>query len=239
MKAIILAAGLGSRLRPITNDRPKAMVSMLGEPTLFRTIKQLMEVGIKEISVVVGYKQEIVIKEINEFFGEKKINFIKNEIFSESGTAWSFYLAAKETDSEVLMIEGDVLFETQLLRRIVENKISNNLAAVAEFCPPLNGTVVDMMEGKIKNYYTKVKSGERENAWKTINIYKFDSKFIEFLCRKIEEKKERFKELYLEDLLQVIVSSGFEIYCVDCGDLLWFEVDDMNDLNFARRLFNA
>ncbi|MBU9848562.1 sugar phosphate nucleotidyltransferase, partial [Rahnella aceris] len=131
MKAIILAAGLGSRLRPITNDRPKAMVTMLEEPTLFRTIKQLMDVGIKEVTIVVGYKQEMVIKEINKYFGEGKIKFIKNEIFGESGTALSFYLAAKETDSDVLMLEGDVLFETQLLKRIVGSEISNNIAAIA------------------------------------------------------------------------------------------------------------
>ncbi|MCR9002115.1 sugar phosphate nucleotidyltransferase [Rahnella perminowiae] len=135
MKAIILAAGLGSRLRPITNDRPKAMVTMLEEPTLFRTIKQLMDVGIKEVTIVVGYKQEMVIKEINKYFGEGKIKFIKNEIFGESGTALSFYLAAKETDSDVLMLEGDVLFETQLLKRIVGSEISNNIAAIARFCP--------------------------------------------------------------------------------------------------------
>lgn len=240
MKAIILAAGLGSRLRPITNDRPKAMVTMLDEPTLFRTIKQLMDVGIKEVTIVVGYKQEMVIKEINKYFGEGKIKFIKNEIFSESGTALSFYLAAKETDSDndVLMLEGDVLFETQLLKRIVESKISNNIAAIARFCPPLNGTVVEMEGNKIKNYYTKVNSGERENGWKTINIYKFDNDFIYFLCSMFKEKKEQYRESYLEELLQVTVNSGFEIYGVDCGDLLWFEVDDINDLNYARRLFD-
>ena len=81
MKALILAAGLGTRLAPITNDRPKSLVTVNGVPILFKQIENLHENGITDITVISGYKAEVLESEVHAKWPEIKIinvNFLKN-----------------------------------------------------------------------------------------------------------------------------------------------------------------
>ena len=238
VRAIILAAGLGTRLHPLTVDRPKAMLTMLDEPNLHRCIRQLMAHGIHDITVVVGYRAELVLAETGACL-HKAIQYVFAPNYQTTGTAESFFLAAcaRKTD-EILIVEGDVVFEDEVLKRLLQSIGSANVAAVAKFKPPLSGTVVHLDNVSIISHVTRgAKPGEFPDAYKTVNLYCFTSAFVSHLCRLYEEIREREPTSYLEDLIRKAVSQNWEIKAVDCTDCKWYEVDDLSDLINARQIF--
>ena len=120
MKAIIIAAGEGKRLRPITSTQPKPLIPIAGKPLLEHTILGLKEAGIKEILLVVGYKDNL----IKEYFGDGKekfdikIKYIKQE--EQLGTAHAFGYGKNFANNEpVLFMYGDLLVEPQVYQEIV------------------------------------------------------------------------------------------------------------------------
>ena len=127
MKAVIIAAGKGKRLMPITSSRPKPMIPLAGKPLLEHTILGLKAAGITEILLIVGYKNEI----IKDYFGDGKDNFdLKIDYITQEeqlGTAHAFGLAKKFVDDKSLLMYGDLLVEPKVYQEIVqkfnENKV--------------------------------------------------------------------------------------------------------------------
>ena len=91
MKALILAAGLGTRLAPITNDRPKSLVPVNGKPILMKQIENLHENGITDITIVSGYKAEILEKAVHQLYPE--INIIESVDYATTNNMYSAYIA--------------------------------------------------------------------------------------------------------------------------------------------------
>ncbi|MEX3937763.1 sugar phosphate nucleotidyltransferase [Paraburkholderia phymatum] len=242
MRAIVLAAGVGSRLRPLTQTRPKAMVNMLGDgPILHRCIRCLVEVGVNRVTVVVGYRADTVREETGDSLFGADISYVYAPDYKSTGTADSFYLAARELTDGVLLIEGDVLFDSDIPRRLLNRIDQSDIAAVAPFRPPLNGTAVTLdNQGQwIKNVYRDTPSGERDGYWKTINIYKFSAHTMRKLCELWERARLDNPAAYFEDMLKAFIDGGQKVIARDCGDCRWFEVDDFGDLTTARHIFGC
>lgn len=103
MKAIILAAGMGTRLMPLTAEKPKSLVETAGESFFSRQLRLLAEIGVEDIVVVTGYKAEA----FKPFYGRKGLRFVHNEHFHDRNNLWSMYLVREEL-KDCLVLEGDV-----------------------------------------------------------------------------------------------------------------------------------
>lgn len=120
MNAIILAAGLGTRLRPLTNDRPKCMVEVGGTPMVERQIQFLHEVGIGDITLVSGYKAESL-----EYLKDKYgVRIVPNPRYDTANNIYSMYVV-KELLGDTYVLEGDVYMH--------ENCIDPNVAQSSYF----------------------------------------------------------------------------------------------------------
>jgi bifunctional UDP-N-acetylglucosamine pyrophosphorylase/glucosamine-1-phosphate N-acetyltransferase len=119
MKAVILAAGKGTRAFPLTENKPKCMLNVLNKPLIFYLIEKLKNLGIEEIGIVVGYKKE----KIKEYFGNDFYYFEQKE---QLGTAHALYEARNFVDDEFLVLNGDIFFEDDLknLLKTGKNTIS-------------------------------------------------------------------------------------------------------------------
>ncbi|RPF75030.1 MAG: hypothetical protein CBE49_000195 [Rickettsiales bacterium TMED289] len=127
MKALILAAGLGSRLRPLTDDIPKAMVKYEGIEIIRHQIDTLHSQNITDISIVVGYKSEVLINFLNKNYGNK-FNIIRNDKFASSNSAFSSIGAFTNfIKSDYIHINCDILFSESLLSSLIENSYTNIL----------------------------------------------------------------------------------------------------------------
>jgi len=129
VKALILAAGLGSRLGEKTETLPKALVPVRGEPILSWQMKALLQQGIGPIGIVVGHCGEKIVSFVRELFPTAAVSFIWNRDYRESNSSWSFWLARPWIGEEsYLHLNCDVLFSHDLLRRLLSSPQPNLIA---------------------------------------------------------------------------------------------------------------
>ena len=115
MKALILAAGYGKRLRPITNEIPKCMVEVGGVPLLINALNNLVEIGISEVGIVVGHKAEYIKEKIGNSYKNTRISYFENEKFLETNNIYSLYMASEFCNDEILLLEADLLVQSLFL----------------------------------------------------------------------------------------------------------------------------
>lgn len=126
MKAIILAAGVGKRLWQVTQHRPKCLIEIGGQSLLRRYLTTLASVGIRRADIVVGYKQEMIRAAVEQDSCGVKVNFLVNEQFHR-GSISSLWIARTALDDDVIVMDADVLFHREILRRLVESPYENAL----------------------------------------------------------------------------------------------------------------
>nr|WP_276326856.1 phosphocholine cytidylyltransferase family protein [Bradyrhizobium valentinum] len=130
-KAVILAAGFGSRLRPLTDLRPKPLVEVNGTPILYNALRNLEAVGVKEVTIVVGYRKDDIQYACGSRFGELEIKYVESSVFDRTGSAYSLWLARDTLRSgNCFLLEGDVFFEENALRYLMVSQ-ATDVAAVA------------------------------------------------------------------------------------------------------------
>lgn len=123
MQAIILAAGMGKRLKKLTKNNTKCMVRVNGITLIERMLKQLDDLGLERIVLVVGYKG----KELREFVAalsvQTPIEFVENPIYDQTNNIYSLYLARKFLrQSDTLLLESDLIFDDGILRELLEDR---------------------------------------------------------------------------------------------------------------------
>jgi NDP-sugar pyrophosphorylase family protein len=149
--AVVLAAGLGDRLGPLTWDRPKCLVAVDGTPILQRLVQTLDEYGIERLVVVAGYKGEMIIDYLGESFGDIAIDYVVSRRFATTNTMYSLWLARDEVDEATLLIEGDVVFDGTLL----EPLLRPDRIAVSRQLPWMSGTTVTLdSDGTVDALYS-------------------------------------------------------------------------------------
>lgn len=243
MKAIILAAGMGSRLKNITKDKTKCMVEVNGESLIKRLLKQLEKYTLEEIVIVTGYKEEILKEYINNLGIKTKIKFYNNDIYDKTNNIYSLGLVEKELlNNDILLIESDLIFEDKLLKNII-NSSYKNLAVVSEYESWMDGTCVRLDdENNVVDFISsqRFSFNEVENLYKTVNIYKLSKEFnqkyyIPFLKAYISSKgTNQYYESVFETLIKIIPN---ELKGLKIEGLKWYEIDDKQDLDIAESLF--
>ena len=112
MKAVVLAAGEGTRLRPLTEDKPKGMVEVAEKPLLTHCFEQLVELDADELLVVVGYKKEVIIEHYGDEFEDVPITYAHQR--EQSGLAHALLTVEEHIDSEFMLMLGDNIFQANL-----------------------------------------------------------------------------------------------------------------------------
>lgn len=126
MKAIILAAGVGKRLWQVTQHRPKCLIEIGGQSLLRRYLTTLASVGIRRADIVVGYKQDMIRAAVASDSCGVAVNFLVNEEFHR-GSISSLWIARTALNDDVIVMDADVLFHREILRRLVESPYENAL----------------------------------------------------------------------------------------------------------------
>lgn len=242
MKAIILAAGMGTRLRPLTDDMPKCLVPVHGKPLLMYALDNLDRVGIEECVIVIGFCGDQIMNVAGERHGQMKMTYVENPIFNETNNIYSFWLAHPQMNDDILLLEGDLLFDVDLISDLIADP-NPNVAVVDPYQDHMDGTVIMAEQGLANSMVLKVHQGEGFNydrALKTVNIYKFSramlqDQFLPGIGSFISDgRTDQYYEAVLADL---IGKSGVEIAVQIAGPRKWAEVDDVDDLRLAEQIF--
>ncbi|WP_109142725.1 phosphocholine cytidylyltransferase family protein, partial [Bradyrhizobium sp. SUTN9-2] len=178
--ATILAAGIGSRLRPLTDLRPKPLVEVNGTPILYKALRNLEAVGVKEVTLVVGYRKHAIQYACGHRFGALAINYVTSAAFDRTGSAYSLWLARDALLSgDCFLLEGDVFFEESALGHLLDSGLSD-VAAIVPFDESMEGSAVLLTESGMISQFRMRQTGANLTAngpqlFKTMNLFRFSS----------------------------------------------------------------
>ncbi|HXG01281.1 MAG TPA: phosphocholine cytidylyltransferase family protein, partial [Bacteroidota bacterium] len=120
MTGVILAAGVGSRLRPLTDARPKCLLTVGGKPLLQRALEALLAAGIHRCVIVTGYLGDQVERTVNNLHLSMDVEFIRNPAYNETNNNYSLWLTRPVVGGrELLLMDGDILFHPEIIRRLL------------------------------------------------------------------------------------------------------------------------
>lgn len=244
--AVILAAGLGSRLGPNTKECPKCLVPVSGIPILERLIDTLGNAGVTRFIIAVGYLADHIRRFVEGKYPELDIRLIENPQYASTGSVYSLDLAldAVAPDLNVLLVEGDVVLDPALMARTLQAAECCTGAAtlLAPYEPALSGTFA-LVDGGVVSAWTheSVRANDfpLQSSFKTVNIT-FVRKGAALVALR-EAVKRTISGLGskapLEYAMQDLVTKGMQILAVETAGLRWFEVDTPEDLGIAESLF--
>lgn len=236
-KALILAAGLGSRLAPITNTMPKSMVPVNGTPILFKQIDNLYKNGICDITIVSGYKADILENLVHGKFPE--ISIIESVDYATTNNMYSAYLGIKsmfpnKNIGSFYMMNADVFFDSSVITALKADRRDNLIVVDV-------GRYIDesmkVIESKNRLVAISKQITQIDALGCSIDVYKFGEDggeaFYRHCVEYIENKKELklWSEVALNDTLQDVVFQACPL------DGRWFEIDNHEDLAAAEKLF--
>lgn len=243
MQGIILAAGMGSRLKKLTQNKPKCMVEVSGTTLIERALRQLDKLKLNRIVIVTGYSCETLINFIEGFDIDTPIVFVNNEIYDKTNNIYSLYLAKDFLESDdTLLLESDLIFEEGILEKIINDK-EENLALVDKYESWMDGTCLIVGENdEIESFVPgrKFDFTNSNNYYKTVNIYKFSKDFsrryyVPFL--EAYSKALGYNEYYEEVLRIITILDNPIIKAKRLNGELWYEIDDEADLDIAESFF--
>ena len=242
-KAVILAAGVGSRLRPFTDEQPKCLVPVNGVPVLVNALIHLVNAGVRETIIVVGHLKEKIFERVGARFQGMEIRYVESECYAMTNNIYSLWLAREHLNEDILLLEADVFFEQELIDRLVSAK-GENQAALAQHQPWMSGTVARVDEqGRIEALVESRDQGadfEYSGTLKTVNVYRFGGDFLRkcFLPRLDSAIAAGNVNDYYEAVLSELCGQdGVDLSAVLCGDIKWIEIDNQDDLTAANYLF--
>ena len=240
-KAVVLAAGVGSRLRPVTASTPKPCVTVGPKPILAHQLHAYADAGVVEVNVVAGYLADEVRALCGTVADERpslEISVIENEVYDETNNMYSLSLAREVVDGHsFLLSNGDVVFDPQVATQLVAGNGSAIACDTSIYDEESMKITLDR-EGRVEHISKEV--GEREADATSIDCYRFSSEFSERLFEEIDRRlgsgTDEWTEVAIDDLLG---SGEHDVEPLDVAGARWVEIDDHEDLRAADRTFSA
>lgn len=244
MKAVILAAGAGRRMYPLTEETHKCLLPV-GDSTLIdRMLEGLLQVGVSEVLLLTGYRDAQLRAHLGSNYKGMGLRYVFNERFETTNNVVSLLQALQGYDlrDEFLLLEADLIFDFAVLRRAVDCA-AENVAILAPFKSGMDGTVAELREGWVHDIIPPERQ-QRDGVtrFKTVNVYKFSHSFAYGpLLQMLGYYTAHFEEnCYYEKILGMLIYAG---QLTLKGEVLleeaWAELDDPHDVVRAQAIFDG
>jgi L-glutamine-phosphate cytidylyltransferase len=234
--ALLLAAGTGSRLHPLTDASPKCLTELNGKTLIERLVHALQDNGIKRLVVVVGYLDDHIIRYLDELKNELEIEYIDNPRFRTTNNIYSLWLAREVINEPFLLVECDLVFEPELLLPLMEP----DRMAVSQHLPWMNGSVVTIDQAdRVIGLHAEHHQPPGEATFKTVNIYSFSVATWHRITARLQRhiSDGQLSGYYETVLTELISEGGISLEAVFFDEDHWYEVDAMPDLLAAEKMF--
>ena len=235
MKAVILAAGVASRLRPLTENTPKCLLKVGNKSILERTIENLAKNNILEVIVVTGFLKNMIEDYLIQNFPNVNFTFIHNEKYDSTNNIYSLWLVKREIlGYEMLLLDSDIIFDSRIIGQLLSSKHKDCLALRST--NELSEEEIKCLlneDGSIKEISKTIIP--KDAVGESIGIEKFSKDLVfnlfTILDRKILDKNE--VNIFYEAAFQDAMNSGAKIFPVDVENYKCMEIDTIDDFKLA------
>ena len=234
--ALLLAAGTGSRLFPLTQNSPKCLTLVNDKSILERLINNLKKQGFKRLVIITGHEKDCIMDYLGEKSGDICIEYIHSPLYKTTNNIYSLWLARNIIKEPFVLFESDLVLNSTLL----DDMVYPNRMAVALMQPWLNGTTVTVDKA---NMVTQFQEGTTETysdiRYKTVNIYSFSLLSWEAIVKQLNEYITNGSvNCYYETVLSEMVDNkSLTFKSVSFDHKPWYEIDNIEDLAEAELLF--
>ncbi len=247
MKAIITAAGMGTRLAPLTNDIPKCLLDINGKSIMQRMLETLRECGVEDIVMVTGYRKETITYPGIKYY--ENTNYQRNNILK------SLFYAEEEMDTAFIFSYSDIIYERDVVDKLLQDKADISIVTDTDWASSYDGRMlhpVEEAELVTVEGSAVVKIGKRvidfqEAHGEFIGLAKFTQKGASILkaayAQAVSQYSNRpfhqaasLEKAYLTDMLQELIDAGHSVSNVDIKGG-WMEIDTADDLVKARNIY--
>ena len=249
IKSLIVAAGLGSRLKKHTENLPKCMLDFNGKTLLQRQIQAYNKCGIKDITVIRGYKKEKI--------NYKNLNYIQNDDYKNNNILNSIFYAEKIINGNLIIAYSDILFDSNVVKRLLES--DHDISVVVDIdwrgyyvgrkdhpISEAENVIFDSNNKVLK--IGKIGTQKEEVHGEFIGMIKLTNRGAEIFKKNFHRVKKLywnkpfqraaiFQKAYLTDMIQELVDIGIKVHCVII-ERGWKEIDTVEDYQKALKEFN-
>lgn len=243
-KCVILAAGASRRLRPLTDSIPKCLLKIGDKTLLERSIENILEVGINDIAIVIGYRAEMIREFINQRFPQLNFQFILNSDYNTTNNSYSLLLALRFLKGKqggvpysLLLLDSDILFSSKMLSFFLDIKVRDKISIrksgehnEEEILVAVNA------EGNIILIGKEISIAEAYGE--SIGIESFSAETVNLLFTILERRMQSSegRDEFYETSFQEMIDKGAKLKAVDISRFPTIEIDTPDDLEQAKRM---
>lgn len=237
MKAIILAAGMASRLRPLTENTPKCLLKVGEKCLLQRSIDALASNGIRDFVIVTGYLHEMIETFVAEQYGNNiNVKFIHNDVFDSTNNIYSLWLARPEAEGqEILLLDSDLLYDPRIITKVMESDADNVLTLIRHELGEEEMKVVLDRENSTIIEISKT-CNPADAAGESLGIEKMGCRYTSALYQELEPmmNEEHLENVFYERAFERLIAKGHTYKVIDVTELFSCELDTVEDFENAK-----
>ena len=227
MKAIIMAAGVGKRLQALNINKPKCLITVGSETLIRRSVNLLVNKGISDITVIVGFMAHLIRNELNN-----DVAYFENPDFHSTNSIKSLWYARDLLEDNVLLLNGDLYYEHSILDYAINQ--TNAVVMLADSTRIDNADYRFGFTGKQINLFGKHLTNQETDA-EYVGIVRIDKGFIKTFKQTLKEMIAAGRSnIWWEDVLYSFISKQVPIHFFDVAGTFWTEVDTLQDYNYLQ-----
>ena len=234
--ALLLAAGTGTRLQPLTDDCPKCLTEVCGVPILGRLVSCLIAQGFRRLVVAVGYRSEQIRNYLESHASGLTVDFVNCPEYATTNNIYSLWRAREHIREPFVLIESDLVFDSHLLGLMrVRDRI-----AVGCFSSQLIGTTVAINEfGRVLSFRVGADPDASRLGYKTVNVYSLSTETWQEVVRRLDRRiaAGRVHDYYEVVFSEMVADRSLTLQSVHFDEGRWCEIDTIKDLRVAEKIF--
>ncbi len=236
--ALLLAAGIGSRLYPLTRNEPKCLTMVNAMSILERLISSLNQHGFKRLVVITGHLENHIRDFLGNQAGDIKIDYIFSPLYKTTNNIYSLWMAREIINEPFLLLESDLVFDESLL----DDMLYPDRIAVAKMQPWMDGTCVTINQSQeVKAFWAGNAYSFGAIKYKTVNIYSISLNSWHCIVKKLDQhiSEGKVNDYYETVFAEMIADGSLFFKIVSFDGKPWYEIDTIEDLAEAEKLFSS
>jgi len=236
MQAIILAAGLAKRLRPLTDSTPKCLLKVGDKTILEMTVNNILKNGIEDFVIVTGYREEMIKDFISQKYPGPNVTYLTNSDYENNNNSYSLWMTLDHIYGDCVLLDSDILFDYRIVSKLLNSPHSDCLAVKTGHTLG-DEEIKVIIDSSNKILHIGKLLHPAESFGESIGIERFSCSFFNKLGEVLERKiihEKNVNEFY-EASFQELYDNGNAMYAVDVSEYKCMEIDFPEDLKKAEK----